>query len=62
LTGQRSTESVADIDLPKVSNTTPKATSTTTNSGWSVPKDKVENESGEGDSISYFSKLAEDDS
>jgi len=62
LTGQRSTESVADIDLPKVSNTAPKATSTTTNSGWSVTKDKVENESGEGDSISYFSKLAEDDS
>ena len=40
LTGQRSTESVADIDLPKVSNTAPKATKTT-NSGWSVTKDKV---------------------
>ena len=62
LTGQRNTESVADINLPKVSNTTPKATSKPTNSGWSVKKDKVENESGEGDSISYFSKLAEDDS
>ncbi len=45
-----------------VSNTAPKATSKPTNSGWSVTKDKVENESGEGDSISYFSKLAEDDS
>ncbi len=62
LTGQRNTESVADINLPKVSNTAPKATSKPTNSGWSVTKDKVENESGEGDSISYFSKLAEDDS
>ena len=62
LTGQRNTESVANIDLPKVNETAPKVNGTATKSGWTVTKDKVESESGDGDSISYFSKLAEDDS
>jgi hypothetical protein len=53
LTGQRSTESVEDIDLPPVSNDIP------TSSNNSV--EKVESSNG-SDDLSYFSKLAEDDS
>ena len=53
LTGQRSTESVEDIDLPPVSNDIP------TSSNSSV--EKVESSNG-SDDLSYFSKLAEDDS
>ena len=53
LTGQRSTESVEDIDLPPVSNDIP------TSSNSSVEKVESSNES---DDLSYFSKLAEDDS
>ena len=53
LTGQRSTESVEDIDLPPVSNDIP------TSSNNSVEKVESSNES---DDLSYFSKLAEDDS
>jgi len=53
LTGQRSTESVEDIDLPPVSNDIP------TSSYNSVEKVESSNES---DDLSYFSKLAEDDS
>jgi hypothetical protein len=50
LTGQRSTESVEDIDLPPISNDVPQT-------NGSVGK---EDEST--DDLSYFSKLAEDDS
>ena len=53
LTGQRSTESVEDIDLPPVSNDIP------TSSNNSVEKVESSNDS---DDLSYFSKLAEDDS
>ena len=53
LTGQRSTESVEDIDLPPVSNDIPKS------SNGSVEKVETSND---GDDLSYFSKLAEDDS
>ena len=53
LTGQRSTESVEDIDLPPVSNDVPNT------SNNSVEK---EDESNDSDDLSYFSKLAEDDS
>ena len=53
LTGTRSTESVEDIDLPPVSNDIP------TSSNNSVEKVESSNES---DDLSYFSKLAEDDS
>ena len=53
LTGQRSTESVEDIDLPPVSNDVP------TSSNNSVEKVESSNDS---DDLSYFSKLAEDDS
>ena len=52
LTGQRSTESVEDIDLPPISNDVP------TSSNDSVEKA----ETSEDDDLSYFSKLAEDDS
>ena len=48
LTGQRSTESVEDIDLPPVSNDIP------TSSNNSVEKVESSNES---DDLSYFSKL-----
>ena len=54
LTGTRSTESVADIDLPPVANATPKS-----NGDGSVEKAKSSSDSDE--SLSYFSKLAEDD-
>jgi hypothetical protein len=53
LTGQRSTESVEDIDLPPVSNDVP------TSSNNSVEEVESSNDS---DDLSYFSKLAEDDS
>ena len=53
LTGQRSTESVEDIDLPPVSNDVP------TSSNSSVEEVESSNDS---DDLSYFSKLAEDDS
>jgi len=53
LTGQRSTESVEDIDLPPVSNDIP------TSSNNSVEEVESSNDS---DDLSYFSKLAEDDS
>ena len=52
LTGQRSTESVADIDLPPASDSIPV-------SNGSVEKVESSNDS---DDLSYFSKLAEDDS
>ena len=53
LTGTRSTESVEDIDLPPVSNDLPKS------SNGAVEKEETSND---GDDLSYFSKLAEDDS
>ena len=53
LTGTRSTESVEDIDLPPVSNDIPKS------SNGTVEKEETSND---GDDLSYFSKLAEDDS
>src|SRR5210317_944537 len=53
LTGQRSTESLEDIDLPPVSNDVP------TSSNNSVEKEETSTDS---DDLSYFSKLAEDDS
>ena len=53
LTGTRSTESVEDIDLPPVSNDIP------TSSNGAVEKEESSND---GDDLSYFSKLAEDDS
>ena len=53
LTGTRSTESVEDIDLPPVSNDIP------TSSNGAVEKEESSNG---GDDLSYFSKLAEDDS
>ena len=53
LTGTRSTESVEDIDLPPVSNDIPKS------SNNFVEKEETSND---GDDLSYFSKLAEDDS
>ena len=53
LTGTRSTESVEDIDLPPVSNDIPKS------SNGAVEKEETSND---GDDLSYFSKLAEDDS
>ena len=53
LTGTRSTESVEDIDLPPVSNDIPKS------SNGSVEKEESSND---GDDLSYFSKLAEDNS
>ena len=52
LTGTRSTESVEDIDLPPVSNDVPKS------SNGSVGK---VSSTDDDDSLSYFSKLAEDD-
>ena len=54
LTGTRSTESVEDIDLPPVSNDVPTSSNRT-----SVEKEEKSNGS---DDLSYFSKLAEDDS
>jgi hypothetical protein len=54
LTGTRSTESVADIDLPPVAKATPKS-----NGDGSVEKAKSSSDSDE--SLSYFSKLAEED-
>ena len=53
LTGTRSTETVEDIDLPPVSNDIPKS------SNGAVEKEESSNG---GDDLSYFSKLAEDDS
>ena len=53
LTGTRSTETVEDIDLPPVSNDIPKS------SNGAVEKEESSND---GDDLSYFSKLAEDDS
>ena len=53
LTGTRSTESVEDIDLPPVSNDIPKS------SNGAVEKEETSND---GDDLSYFSKLAEDNS
>ena len=53
LTGQRSTESVEDIDLPPASDSVP------VSSNNSVEKEETSNDS---DDLSYFSKLAEDDS
>ena len=52
LTGIRSTESVEDIDLPPVSNDIPKS------SNGSVGK---VSSTDDDESLSYFSKLAEDD-
>jgi hypothetical protein len=52
LTGTRSTETVEDIDLPPVSNDVPKS------SNGSVEK---VSSTDDDDSLSYFSKLAEDD-
>jgi len=52
LTGTRSTESVEDIDLPPVSNDIPKS------SNGSVGK---VSSTDDDESLSYFSKLAEDD-
>jgi hypothetical protein len=52
LTGTRSTESVEDIDLPPVSNDVPKS------SNGSVGK---VSSTDDDESLSYFSKLAEDD-
>ena len=52
LTGTRSTESVEDIDLPPVSNDVPRS------SNGSVGK---VSSTDDDDSLSYFSKLAEDD-
>ena len=52
LTGTRSTESVADIDLPPASNSVP-------TSVGSVEKDSSTDSDDE--SLSYFSKLAEDE-
>ena len=52
LTGPRSTESVEDIDLPPVSNDIPKS------SNGSVGK---VSSTDDDESLSYFSKLAEDD-
>jgi len=52
LTGIRSTESVEDIDLPPVSNDVPKS------SNGSVGK---VSSTDDDESLSYFSKLAEDD-
>ena len=51
LTGTRSTESVADIDLPPASNSVPK-------SAGSVEK---ASSTDDDESLSYFSKLAEDE-
>ena len=53
LTGTRSPESVEDIDLPPVGNDIP------TSSNGAVEKEESSND---GDDLSYFSKLAEDDS
>jgi hypothetical protein len=52
LTGTRSTETVEDIDLPPVSNDVPRS------SNGSVGK---VSSTDDDDSLSYFSKLAEDD-
>ena len=52
LTGTRSTESVADIDLPPASNSVPK-------SAGSV--EKASSTDSDDESLSYFSKLAEDE-
>ena len=52
LTGTRSTESVEDIDLPPVSNDVPRS------SNGSVGK---VSSTDDDESLSYFSKLAEDD-
>jgi len=52
LTGTRSTESVEDIDLPPASNSVPKS------SNGSVGK---VSSNDDDDSLSYFSKLAEDE-
>jgi hypothetical protein len=52
LTGTRSTESVEDIDLPPASNSVPKS------SNGSVGK---VSSTDDDESLSYFSKLAEDD-
>ena len=54
LTGTRSTESVEDIDLPPVRNDMPNTSIT------AVEKGETSTDSDE--SLSYFSKLAEDDS
>jgi hypothetical protein len=52
LTGTRSTESVADIDLPPASNSVP------TSANGSVEK---ASSTDDDESLSYFSKLAEDE-
>ena len=53
LTGTRSTESVADIDLPPASNSVPKS------ANGSV--EKASSTDSDDESLSYFSKLAEDE-
>jgi len=53
LTGTRSTESVEDIDLPPVSNDVPRSSSGIV--------EKAISSNDDDDSLSYFSKLAEDE-
>ena len=52
LTGTRSTESVADIDLPPASNSVPKSVGSV---------EKASSTDSDDESLSYFSKLAEDE-
>ncbi len=54
LTGQRSTESVEDIDLPPASDSVPMSSNNSV--------EEVGSSNDSDDDLSYFSKLAEDDS